>query len=397
MIDREELIHFTQQAVRLKSLSGEEQQVAQLIRDKMLGLGYDEVWIDEYGSVIGKVSGSGEGHSILFDGHIDTVPVNSPDKWNYDPFGAEIVNGVMYGRGTTDMKGAVCAAVMAVGIIAREAKRTGKRPKGDIYVSGTVFEELFEGVALGKVVEQIHPNFVVIMESTELNVNIGQRGRAEVVIQAHGQSAHSSNPNVGRNAIYELNPLVTNIINMTPTEHANLGKGIAVITDIISSPYPGASVIPDMCQITVDRRLLVNEDENFVLQQFRELAPSRGSFEIFIAQAELQCYTGKTLGGKRFFPAWLLEEGHPLVQSALTALRRIGQQPGLSTYSFCTNGSNCAGIGKIPTIGYGPSRENIAHIVDEFIEIEQLIRAADGYLSIAETSANSLRVRDAHV
>lgn len=396
-VNRDELIEFTQKVIRAKSLSGEEHRVAQLIKEKMSELGYDEVWIDDYGSVIGKVNGTGEGPSILFDGHIDTVPVNSPEKWSCDPFGAEIVNNVMYGRGTSDMKGAVCAAVMAIGEIARDIRRTGNRPKGDIYISGTVFEEVFEGIALGKVLEQITPDYVVIMESTELNVNIGQRGRAEVIVLAHGKSAHSSNPDVGINAVYEMNAVISNIINLRPPQHSKLGKGISVVTDIISSPYPGASVVPDLCRITIDRRLLVQEDESFVINQFKQAAPVTGNFDVTIAEAELQCYTGRKLGGKRFFPAWLINEDHVLVQNALAALRDINQQPKLSVYSFCTNGSYCAGVSKIPTIGYGPSRENIAHIVNEYIELDQLFQAAEGYYSIAQIIANSTTKDGQHV
>lgn len=387
-IDRNELIHFTQQTIQAKSLSGEEQDVARVIRSKMIELGYDEVWVDSYGSVIGKVNGSGEGSSILFDGHIDTVPVNSPEKWTYDPFGAEIEEGRMYGRGTTDMKGALCAAIIAVGEIAREVKRTGVRPKGDIYVSGTVFEEVFEGVALGKVMEHIHPDCVIIMESTALNINIGQRGRAEVNIVAHGKSSHSSNPKVGINAVYEMNPVIQELIHMQPTEHPSLGQGISVVTDMISSPYPGASVVPDRCEITIDRRLLVEENEEFVVDQYKQLLPASGTYEVGIAEVELGCYTGFKLGGKRFFPAWLLEEEHTLVQSAVSALEGIGMQPELSVYSFCTNGSYSAGVAGVPTIGFGPSYENVAHIVDEYIELDQLIQAAEGYYSLAVTIAN---------
>lgn len=382
-MNQEELISLTQQAIRAKSMSGEEQQVARLLQDKMLEMGYDQVWIDNYGSVIGKISGTGEAPSVLFDGHIDTVPVNSPEKWHFDPFAAEIADGRMYGRGTTDMKGAVCAAVIAIGQIARLKKEKGIAPKGDIYVSGTVYEEVFEGVALGKVLEQVHPDYVVIMESTQLNVNIGQRGRAEVVITAHGKSAHSSNPDVGLNAISEMIPVLENLDQLKPAEHPLLGKGISVVTDIISSPYPGASVVPDLCKITIDRRLLAHEDETSVLKQYQNILPAQGKHEVSVVAAQLQCYTGEFIGGTRFFPGWLLEKEHPLVDLTVSALQGIGQQPSLSTYSFCTNGSYSAGIANIPTIGYGPSRENLAHVVDEYIELDQLIKAAEGYYAIA--------------
>jgi putative selenium metabolism hydrolase len=382
-VNKEELIALTQRLIRAKSLSGEEQEAALIIKEKMAEVGFDEVWIDPYGSVVGKVKGTGGGPSVLFDGHIDTVPVNSPEKWTHDPFGGEIVDGMMYGRGTSDMKASVAAAVLAVGEIAREAKRTGVRPKGDLYVSGTVFEEVFEGVALGKVLETVKPDLVVIMEATGLKLNVGQRGRAEVSIVAHGRSAHSSNPGIGINAVYAMTPVISALQTMQPTEHPALGQGISVVTDIMSSPYPGASVVPDRCEITIDRRLLVGEDPSFVISQYERLLPDRSNYEVRIAKADLECYTGALLGGERFFPAWLAPQGDPWVERALEALRYIGQNPELGVYSFCTNGSYSAGIAGIPTIGYGPSYEHVAHIVDEYIELEQLEQAAEGYYAIA--------------
>lgn len=387
-IDREALISFTRQIIRTRSLSGEEGEVAGLLKEKMLELGYDEVRIDDYGSVIGVVRGTGGGASVLFDGHIDTVPVNSPEKWRHDPFGGELKDGKMYGRGTTDMKAAVCAAVFAIGELARQSRLSGKRPKGDIYVSGTVFEEVFEGVALGKVLDSVRPDYVVIMESTALQINIGQRGRAEINITAHGKSAHSANPDVGVNAVYEMNPIISGLMGLPPTQHPRLGKGISVVTDIISSPYPGASVVPDLCRLTIDRRLLAGEDEAFVLERYRQLIPGGGNYEIEVAEAEMECYTGARLGGKRFFPAWLLEEKHPLVRTALDALQEMGRKPELSVYSFCTNGSYSAGIAGIPTIGYGPSYEHLAHITDEYIELDQMLQAAEGYYRIADKISN---------
>lgn len=388
---REELIAFTRQVIQARSLSGQEQEVAALIRDKMLELCFDEAWIDAYGSVIGRVKGTGGGATILFDGHIDTVPVNSPEKWRHDPFGGEIADGKMYGRGTTDMKAALCAAILAVGRIAREVRAGGARPRGDLYVSGTVFEEVFEGIALGKVMDAVRPDAVVIMEATALKVNIGQRGRAEISIAAHGKSAHSANPDVGVNAVYMMNPVISRLMELAPTGHPRLGRGISVVTDIVSSPYPGASVVPDLCRLTIDRRLLTEENEAFVLSQYKGILPDAGSYEVEIVEAELECYTGRRLGGKRFFPAWLMDEDHLLVKAALSGLAGLGQTPELSVYSFCTNGSYSAGMAGVSTIGYGPSYEHIAHITDEYIELDQLFQAHEGYYALA-WSASGLTI-----
>jgi acetylornithine deacetylase/succinyl-diaminopimelate desuccinylase-like protein len=95
-----------------------------------------------------------------------------------------------------------------------------------------------------------------------------------------------------------------------------------------------------------------------------------------------QCYTGETIQGERFFPAWLFGEDDTFVQAALRGLKEAGFNPEITHYSFCTNGSHYAGEQGIKTIGFGPSKENLAHTIDEYIEIEQLEKATQGYYGI---------------
>lgn len=378
--NEDQLVSLCQKLVQIESLSGKEEGVALFLKKSMLELGFDEAWTDSKGSVIGKIRGSGNGPTLLFDGHIDTVPVSNPKLWQYSPFGGEIHGNRIYGRGTSDMKGAVAAMIIGVS----QLKQSGVVITGDIYVSGTVCEEVFEGVALKDIVDKIHPDLVVIGESTGLNLNIGQRGRAEILVSSKGKTAHSSNPDYGINAIYKMMPFVQRLAKSEVPVHPQLGKGISVVTDIISSPFPGASVVPDQCRITIDRRLLAQEDEQHVLAQYQTLMEDEG-FEISIAEQELSCYTGEKIFSRRFYPAWLMDVDHPYVQTSLKALHNIGIEAKLASYQFCTNGSYSAGVAGIPTIGFGPSYEHVAHTVDEYIEIEQLIGAAQGYYSIAKS------------
>lgn len=101
---------------------------------------------------------------------------------------------------------------------------------------------------------------------------------------------------------------------------------------------------------------------------------------VSVAEGSLTCYTGKSIPAKRFFPAWLLDEDHPLVQAAKAAL----PSSPLSHYSFCTNASHFCAEAGIPTIGYGPSEESLAHTVDEYISTAQLSLALDGYLALLD-------------
>ena len=110
---RQQVLDLCRDLIRIRSYSGEEDKVAQRLGEYCRQAGFDEVRTDEYGNLICIINGNRPGPTILFDGHMDTVPVQDPDSWKHDPFGAEIADGIMYGRGTSDMKGAVAAMACA--------------------------------------------------------------------------------------------------------------------------------------------------------------------------------------------------------------------------------------------------------------------------------------------
>lgn len=384
-INEEKLVALCQALIQRPSYTGQELGVAELLKEEMLALGFDRAWLDNYGNVIGEIKGEKPGPRILFDGHIDTVEVSDLDKWSVEPFAGTIKDGKIYGRGTSDMKCAIAAMVTGLAPLIKHKDRLA----GSVYISGTVCEETFEGIALGKALEEIKPDYVVIGEASALSLKRGQRGRAEIVVTTFGKAAHSSNPSIGKNAVYMMNRLIDEILTIPAPADTFLGEGILELTDIISTPYPGASVVPHSCRVTFDRRTLVGETEESVLAPIREaIARLKAKDPEFKAEAEIvsasqECYTGAVLAGTRFFPSWVLPEEHPLVAKALAGLKQAGMSPELTKYSFCTNGSYSAGIAGIPTIGFGPGREDGAHVVDENMEIEQLIGAAVGYQAIA--------------
>ena len=134
---KDQVVNLCQKLIQQKSYSGHEDGVVKVLSENMKDMGFDEVSVDRYGNIIGCIKGSKPGKKILFDGHIDTVPVTEEDKWMDPPFAAEIYDGKIYGRGTSDMKGAVSAMTCAA---ANFAKDTNKYFPGDIYVAGVVNE-----------------------------------------------------------------------------------------------------------------------------------------------------------------------------------------------------------------------------------------------------------------
>ncbi|WP_419787059.1 YgeY family selenium metabolism-linked hydrolase [Pseudodesulfovibrio sp.] len=380
-------VALCQELVSLPSLSGEEERVAETLAAAMKANGFDRVDVDRYGNVVGRIKGNKPGPCILFDGHMDTVPVPDPSAWTQNPFGGDIVDGKVYGRGTSDMKGALAAMVAAASWFKAESK--GKFA-GEICVAGVVHEEIFEGIAAREISEKIKPDYVIIGEASELNLKIGQRGRAEIVVETIGVPAHSANPDKGVNAVHMMTELTRAIEQVETPEQDILGKGICVLTDIKSTPYPGASVVPSGCRVTYDRRLLVGETPESVLAPINAII-DRLSAEIpnfkakaYFAKGKEKCYTGVHIQGERFFPGWLYDKEEAFVADTMAGLKQAGLAPEYSHYSFCTNGSHYAGEAGIKTMGFGPSRENLAHTIDEYVEVDQLHQATNGYRAIID-------------
>jgi putative selenium metabolism hydrolase len=382
---KEELVEFCQELVRTPSITGQEKAMANKIAAKMEQLGYTGITIDEFGSVIGKVRGQSDSPVILFDGHMDTAPISDLSAWSHDPYAAEIEDGKIYGRGAADMKGALAAMIYGIASMIQIKDQLN----GTIYVSCTVCEERFEGISLGKVLDSFYADYVVIGEPSDLSLMIGQKGRAEIIIKTTGKNAHSARPNLGINAVYKMFPVIEGIKNIKLPRHDSLGEAVLELTDIISSPYPGTSVVPDLCIVTYDRRVLPGETKEEVLESIRNviagLAKEDPELKATVGYSHSQevCYTGAIIEADGFFPAWLLPRDSTLVEKALSSLMSIGVQPKLGTWPFCTNGSESAGRRDIPTIGFGPGSANQAHANNEYVEITQLLQSHEGYAAIS--------------
>lgn len=377
-----DLISFAQRLVRAKSITGSEQEVISVLSAEMTKLGYDNVRVDETGNLIGIIEGKPAGPTILLDGHCDTVDANPPD-WKHAPWAAEIENGRLYGRGAADMKGSLAAMIHAAAAIDRSGIT------GRIAVSATVTEENVEGGTLRGVVDAVRPDYVVIGEATELNLNRGGRGRAEIQVSTFGRSAHSSSPSAGRCAVNDMIRFIQAIQSHNDPVDPFLGPGSMVLTDIISEPYPGHSVIPYRCRVTYDRRLLPGETNIGIIDVIKTLPGLEDiHYEVSIVTQEESTHTGILLQGEKFFPAWIFPEAHPFVVSARHGLEKAGLTPRIGGYRFCTNGAYCAGVMGIPTVGFGIGREEDAHIVDESIAVADLLTAARGYQGIIQAACS---------
>ena len=367
-------ISLTQRLVQTPGLSGSESDVADIVEDSMKELGFRSVFRDELGSVIGLVGPEEETTALLFDGHMDVQPVAG--EWRVDPFGGEIIDGRLYGRGSTDMKGGLASAICG----AADAAKSGRLSR-QVAVSATVLEEILEGVALGAVVENIKPEHVVICEPSRLTIMLGQKGRTEILMNVEGIPAHAAFPSRGKNPINLVAKGLEALERIESPKDPFIGEAILVATDIISDPYPSISLIPPKVTVRFDRRTIPGETEESVLSQILSKLQSvdEQAFSLSVARDKVQAYTGKVIEAPRLFESWKVERDIPLVKAAEAGLMASGLDPVFGSWGFCTNGSETGGKRKIPTIGLGPGSEDDAHVADESISVEELRKVKIAY------------------
>jgi putative selenium metabolism hydrolase len=366
--------------VKIKSLSTFEMDVQAELKRQMLESGFDEVKIDGLGNVIGRI---GSGKKILaIDGHMDTVDLGNIDNWSFDPLGGEIKDGFVLGRGSVDQKGGPASFITA-GRILKELKFD--RDITVLFV-GSVIEEDCDGLCWKYIVEEdkIKPDFVISTEPTNLNVYRGQRGRMEMEVHFYGVSSHGSAPERGKNAIYMASKVALEIekLNERLLPDAFLGKGSITISEFISKS-PSLCAVSDYARIHIDRRLTKGETKESALNEIEELIKGyKANAEVLNYYAK--AYTGYEYGMEKYYPTWTVPVDHELVRRGVKTYKDLfGKEPVVDKWTFSTNGIMTCGVYGIPTIGFGPGNEILAHAPNEKVAISDLVTASAFYAAMA--------------
>ncbi len=381
-----ELACFMQDIIRIPSLSSKEGAVIERIREEMLHVGFDEVKVDPMGNLIGRI-GSGP-YKIALDGHVDTVDTGDLSLWDRDPHSGDIENGILYGRGASDMKGGVASSVYAGALL----KKIGVPDNVSLYVTATVQEEDCDGLCWQYIVkeDQLQPDLVVITEPTSLNIYRGHRGRMEMEVRTSGISCHGSAPERGVNAVYKMAGIIADIEKLNEQLEARepLGKGTVTISEIRSTS-PSLCAVADGCTIHLDRRLTVAETEKTSVAEILAL-PSVQAADAMVTVLDyaVASHTGLTYPTRKYYPTWDIDEDDPAMHSAKLAYQAaFGSEPKTGFWTFSTNGVATAGMHNIPSIGFGPGHEHFAHAPNEQVEIEHLVRCTAFYTALVKTIA----------
>lgn len=379
---RNDCTNFLRDLVAIPSESCKEGKVAERIVAEMKKMKFDKAWTDDYGNVIGQI-GNGP-IRVVYDGHIDTVGIGNIENWPHDPYKGKVEDGVIWGRGASDNKAASATQVYGAALFREMGKNLDQF---SIFVVGSVQEEDCDGLglryALEKSIGGVH--FVCMGECTDLQIYRGHRGRMEMNVLAKGRSCHGSAPQRGDNAIYKMMRLVGDIekLNERLKDDPFLGKGTCAVTHI-SCETPSLCAVPDGCRIHIDRRLTHGEDKALAVRQIEEL-PSfdKKSMKVEILTYDAPSYKGKVLVTEKYYPTWVLPENHPLVQAgALAAEQALGRKPRIDKWTFSTNGVSSMGQLGIPSIGFGPAREEDTHSVNDRVKIDDLVSSVAFYAAL---------------
>jgi putative selenium metabolism hydrolase len=262
------------------------------------------------------------------------------------------------------------------------ALHRGLPPEVTLYLSASVMEEDCDGYCLLHLIEKegIRPDVVVIGEPTDLGVYRGQRGRVEATISTRGVSAHAAHPEQGENALYKMAPILLDIeeLNERLPEDDFLGKG-TIVASHLECTSASLNAVPAAARLFLDRRLTAGETPEGALSEIRAL-PQIGNAEVELLEYDEVSWRGERARQEKFFPSWVMPEDHPLVQGMAEAVAAVtGEPPRISRWSFSTNGVATMGRHGIPTVGFAPGREELAHTTEEHVRVEDLVTATAAF------------------
>jgi len=364
--------------IAIPSISGQEEKIIRFLEKEFSRCGADEVLIDGFGNVLARKGSVGP--VIAFDAHVDTVDIGQRSLWECDPYSGDMKGGKIMGRGAVDQKGGLAAMITALKIL----REISTDLPFTLFFVGSIEEEVCDGLCWQYIIREarIVPDIVVLSEPSSGNICRGQRGRMEMEILVDGVSCHGSTPDQGDNAIYKINPIISALQKLNESLPADpfLGKGTITATRVRTSS-PSLNAVADFAAIYLDRRLTAGEtpesawDQVYSLEEVRKV-----SGRVQVPSYEEPSWRGTMYPTLKSYPAWALNPEHHLLDYAQRCLKDLfGIIPDIDKWNFSTNGVATMGMYNIPTFGFGPGDERLAHAPNESVAVDEVSKAAAFY------------------
>ncbi|HEX9889564.1 MAG TPA: M20 family metallopeptidase [Nitriliruptorales bacterium] len=385
VIDRDALVAFTQELVRIPSVNRPEdglteQPAADLVAGRMRAFGWDPT-IEEVApgrpNVIAVVEGASPGPTLLFEGHTDVVTEGDPQAWSHPPFGGEIVDGRLYGRGSADMKSGVAAMLYATAAVAQAGPFPGR-----IVVAALVDEE---GMMLGvkDFVARGHAQGVdaaIVCEPEEREICTVQKGAMRLRVVAIGRMAHGAMPDHGVNPlpalarVVELAATVEAELQASVGEHQHLGLTYVTPTVLSAGSAAQMNVIPREGWVAIDVRTIPGVDHAELRQRLlKGLEAIQDDTRVALA---LEIVEDR--------PPTETDVDEPVVRAVAAAHEHVYQEPAqYGGVPGTTDGTILWRDAGIPVVVYGPGGKWIAHQADEYVEVDDIVACAQVYAHAA--------------
>lgn len=374
-------IQLTQKLIRINSENppGNEKAIAEFIYSYLKKLKLKPRLIktgkNRY-NVIASIGTKGPG--LMLNGHIDTVPAD-PKKWKHDPFQGKITKGKIYGRGASDMKSGVAAILTAVENILKTKPKFKKRllltfvadeetggPYGTRYLIKK--KEIFKNIKYG-----------IVGECTGLKITTAQKGPMMLKIIFRGSSAHGSKPELGENAILKASRFIVELDKLSKKikklKDPLLGTGTINVGVIKGGTK--INMIPDYCEIEIDRRFTTKENKKLILKEIKNILRK------LKIKAEI-----KILG---FHEPMKIKEDSKIVRIIKRFIKT--ETHGLAGYTEIERFYRGVGL---ECVSFGPGPLELAHVTDEFVKISDIKKAVKVYENVIKEICLRSKIRCTH-
>jgi len=373
------MVELLQRMVKVNTVNppGNEQKLAKLIYDTLSISGLEcqlhEVDVNRSNVVVTLKGKDSTLKKLYFNGHLDTVPIGE-QPWTFNPFGAEIKDGRMYGRGTTDMKGGV-AAILETMLILQENKISLEQ---DVVFVGTIGEEVDCLGARAAIETGLieNPGAILIAEPSSMDLYIAHKGALWLEIRTFGKTAHGSMPDEGTNAIDSMMYIQEELKKLKLDEVDDLLGVMSQSTNTIQGGV-ATNVVPDYCALNLDIRTISATQNSEILKELdiiiARLTDTKEDFQAnYVVLQNLEPL-------KNTNESALIKK----LQLSNQEMDRIGADS--QSANYYTDGSVFRKYFDCPILICGAGDPTQAHQPDESILISELEKSVEYYLRVVET------------
>ena len=323
-------------------------------------------------NVIAVLPGKGNGRSLMLNGHMDTVGTSGMTT---KPFAAKTERGMIHGRGACDMKGALAAMMSAMLNVAR----SNKRLQGDLVFTGVVDEE-YKSIGTWNLIKRFRADAAIVGEPTGLDVATAHKGYAWLQIETFGKRAHGSVPEKGNDAIEKMATIISGMEHLRQ-EHQRRRHPLVGTPKIHTSTITGGSEwssVPGSCVLKVERRLIPGETPRDAANEINEIIRTATRQDNKINAKVQLIFHGDAMEVKK----------PPHLSILQKTARNAGAEGRIIGVPYWTDAAILVNQGRVPTCLFGPGDIAVAHSPDEYVSVNEVLKAANIYAGTAQVYCN---------